>query len=178
MSFEWNKKIDDLFGMPTEQSDSREQHSEQLQQIQNSFKSQYLEIERTEEILREYQDRRMRASRGMTDIIIGAECGASLYDLFIRALQVIDDLVDDGGVFVGTVKKNLYKVSEQAIQTAVDNGYSYVNEPQKAELLATEARLKNLKKAQINAVGDAKLRIENVISEHEKKIAELKKIIL
>ena len=58
MSFEWNKKIDDLFDMSTEQSDSRKQHSEQLQQIQNSLKSQYLEIERTEEILREYQDRR------------------------------------------------------------------------------------------------------------------------
>ena len=51
MPFEWNKKIDDLFDVSTESADNQKQNSEQLQQIQNSLKPQYMESERTKEIL-------------------------------------------------------------------------------------------------------------------------------
>ena len=57
--------------------------SEQLQQVQNSLKPQYMESERTEEILREYQESRMRASQGMTNIVMGSAYGESLYALLL-----------------------------------------------------------------------------------------------
>ena len=177
MPFEWNKKIDDLFDVPTEPADNQKQNSEQLQQIQNSLKPQYMESERTKEILREYQESRMRASKGMTNIIMGTSYGENLYALLIQAVEVIDNLVNDGGVFVDTVKNNLQRVSDQAIQTALDSGYSYVTEPQKAELSAAKARLENLQRALIGACGDNRTRIENAIREHESKIKFLENAI-
>ena len=161
-------RLDGIIG--EEQVNIQELHSEQLQQVQNSLKPQYMESERTEEILREYQESRMRASQGMTNIVMGAAYGENLYALLIQAVEVIDSLVNDGGVFVGTVKNNLQRVSDQAIQTALDNDYSYVTEPQKAELLAAKARLENLQRALIGACGDNRTRIENAIREHESKI--------
>ena len=101
----------------------------------------------------------------------------NLYKLFFKAVEVIDSLVDDGGVFVDTVRKNFYKVSEQAIQNALDDGYSYVTEPQKAELSATKSRLENLKKALIVSYGDNRARIENAIKEHEDKIQILENVV-
>ena len=167
MSLDFDK-LDGIIG--EEQENIQEQYSEQLQQVQNSLKPQYMESERTEEILREYQESRMRASQGMTNIVMGSAYGESLYALLIQAVEVIDSLVNDGGVFVGTVKNNLQKVSDQAIQTALDNDYSYVTEPQKAELSAAKARLENLQRALIGACGDNRTRIENAIREHESKI--------
>lgn len=167
MSLDFDK-LDGIIG--EEQENIQEQYSEQLQQVQNSLKPQYMESERTEEILREYQESRMRASQGMTNIVMGSAYGESLYALLIQAVEVIDSLVNDGGVFVGTVKNNLQKVSDQAIQTALDNDYSYVTEPQKAELSAAKARLENLQRTLIGACGDNRTRIENAIREHESKI--------
>ena len=167
MSLDFDK-LDGIIG--EEQENIQEQYSEQLQQVQNSLKPQYMESERTEEILREYQESRMRASQGMTNIVMGSAYGESLYALLIQAVEVIDSLVNDGGVFVGTVKNNLQRVSDQAIQTALDNDYSYVTEPQKAELSAAKARLENLQRALIGACGDNRTRIENAIREHESKI--------
>ena len=89
-----------------------------------------MDSQRQEDIYKQYQENRLKASQGMTDIIKGAEYGITLYKLFFKAVEVIDSLVDDGGVFVDTVRKNFYKVSEQAIQNALDDGYSYVTEPQ------------------------------------------------
>ena len=174
MSLDFDK-LDGIIG--EEQENIQEQYSEQLQQVQNSLKPQYMESERTEEILREYQESRMRASQGMTNIVMGSAYGESLYALLIQAVEVIDSLVNDGGVFVGTVKNNLQKVSDQAIQTALDNDYSYVTEPQKAELSAAKARLENLQRALIGACGDNRTRIENAIREHESKIKFLENAI-
>ena len=168
-------RLDGIIG--EEQVNIQELHSEQLQQVQNSLKPQYMESERTEEILRAYQESRMRASQGMTNIVMGSAYGESLYALLIQAVEVIDSLVNDGGVFVGTVKNNLQKVSDQAIQTALDSGYSYVTEPQKAELSAAKARLENLQRALIGACGDNRTRIENAIREHESKIKFLENAI-
>ena len=144
-----------------EEENVREPLSEQLQQVQNSLNKQY-------------QENRLKASQGMTDIIKGAEYGMTLYKLFFKAVEVIDSLVDDGGVFVDTVRKNFYKVSEQAIQNALDDGYSYVTEPQKAELSATKSRLENLKKALIVSYGDNRARIENAIKEHLENVVGAK----
>ncbi len=141
------------------------------------MKPQYMESERTEEILREYQESRMRASQGMTNIVMGSAYGESLYALLIQAVEVIDNLVNDGGVFADTVKKNLQRVSDQAVQTALANDYGYVTEPQKAELLAAKARLENLQRALIGACGDNRTRIENAIREHESKIKFLENAI-
>ena len=174
MSLDFDK-LDGIIG--EEQENIQELYSEQLQQVQNSLKPQYMESERTEEILREYQESRMRASQGMTNIIMGSAYGENLYVLLIQAVEVIDNLVNDGGVFVGTVKNNLQKVSDQAIQTALDNDYSYVTEPQKAELSAAKARLENLQRALIGACGDNRTRIENAIREHESKIKFLENAI-
>lgn len=174
MSLDFDR-LDGIIG--EEQENIQELYSEQLQQVQNSLKPQYMESERTEEILREYQESRMRASQGMTNIVMGAAYGENLYALLIQAVEVIDSLVNDGGVFVGTVKNNLQRVSDQAIQTALDNDYSYVIEPQKAELLAAKARLENLQRALIGACVDNRTRIENAIREHESKIKFLENAI-
>ena len=69
-------KLDGIIG--EEQENIQEQYSEQLQQVQNSLKPQYMESERTEEILREYQESRMRASQGMTNIVMRSAYGESL----------------------------------------------------------------------------------------------------
>ena len=175
MSLDFDK-LDGIIG--EEQENIQEQYSEQLQQVQNSLKPQYMESERTEEILREYQESRMRASQGMTNIVMGAAYGENLYALLIQAVEVIDNLVNDGGVFADTVQKNLQRVSDQAIQTALDNDYSYVTEPQKAELSAAKVRLKNLQRAWIGACGDNRTRIENAIREHESKIKLLENAIV
>ena len=167
MSLDFDR-LDGIIG--EEQVNIQELHSEQLQQVQNSLKPQYMESERTEEILREYQESRMRASQGMTNIIMGSAYGENLYALLIQAVEVIDNLVNDGGVFADTVQKNLQRVSDQAVQTALDDDYSYVTEPQKAELSAAKVRLKNLQRALIGACGDNRTRIENAIREHESKI--------
>ena len=167
MSLDFDR-LDGIIG--EEQVNIQELHSDQLQQVQNSLKPQYMESERTEEILREYQESRMRASQGMTNIIMGSAYGENLYALLIQAVEVIDNLVNDGGVFADTVQKNLQRVSDQAVQTALDNDYSYVTEPQKAELSAAKVRLKNLQRALIGACGDNRTRIENAIREHESKI--------
>ncbi len=168
-------KLDGIIG--EEQENIQEQYSEQLQQVQNSLKPQYMESERTEEILREYQESRMRASQGMTNIVMGSAYGESLYALLIQAVEVIDNLVNDGGVFADTVKKNLQRVSDQAVQTALANDYGYVTEPQKAELSASKARLENLQRALIGACGDNRTRIESAIREHTSKIRFLENAI-
>ena len=160
-----------------EEENVREPLSEQLQQVQNSLKPQYMDSQRQEDIYKQYQENRLKASQGMTDIIKGAEYGITLYKLFFKAVEVIDSLVDDGGVFVDTVRKNLNKVSEQAIQNALDDGYSYVTEPQRAELSATKSRLENLKKALVVSYGDNRTRIENAIKEHEDKIQILENVV-
>ena len=90
MSLDFDK-LDGIIG--EEQENIQEQYSEQLQQVQNSLKPQYMESERTEEILREYQESRMRASQGMTNIVMGSAYGESLYALLIQAVEVIDNLV-------------------------------------------------------------------------------------
>ena len=174
MSLDFDR-LDGIIG--EEQVNIQELHSEQLQQVQNSLKPQYMESERTEEILREYQESRMRASQGMTNIVMGSAYGENLYALLIQAVEVIDNLVNDGGVFADTVQKNLQRVSDQAVQTALDNDYSYVTEPQKAELSAAKVRLKNLQRALIGACGDNRTRIENAIREHESKIKFLENAI-
>ena len=174
MSLDFDR-LDGIIG--EEQVNIQELHSDQLQQVQNSLKPQYMESERTEEILREYQESRMRASQGMTNIIMGSAYGENLYALLIQAVEVIDNLVNDGGVFADTVQKNLQRVSDQAVQTALDDDYSYVTEPQKAELSAAKVRLKNLQRALIGACGDNRTRIENAIREHESKIKFLENAI-
>ncbi len=174
MSLDFDK-LDGIIG--EEQENIQEQYSEQLQQVQNSLKPQYMESERTEEILREYQESRMRASQGMTNIVMGSAYGESLYALLIQAVEVIDNLVNDGGVFADTVKKNLQRVSDQAVQTALANDYGYVTEPQKAELSASKARLENLQRALIGACGDNRTRIESAIREHTSKIRFLENAI-
>ena len=159
------------------EENAQEPLSEQLQQVQNSLKPQYMDSQRQEDIYKQYQENRLKASQGMMDIIKGAEYGITLYKLFFKAVEVIDSLVDDGGVFVDTVRKKLNKVSEQAIQNALDDGYSYVTEPQKAELSATKSRLENLKKALIVSYGDNRARIENAIKEHEDNIQLLENVV-
>ena len=74
-----------------EEENVREPLSEQLQQVQNSLKPQYMDSQRQEDIYKQYQENRLKASQGMTDIIKGAEYGITLYKLlnfFSRLLKL------------------------------------------------------------------------------------------
>ena len=119
----------------------------------------------------------MKASQGMTDIIKAAEYGITPYQLFFMAIEVIDSLVNDGGIFVQTVKQNLDKVADRAIKIATESGYSYSAEPKKAELIAAKDRLEHLKTALQKSSGDNRQRIENAIKEHERQIKTYEKEI-
>lgn len=172
MPLDYSKKLDSIFntGVMIGGENAQEPPPVPLQQIQNSLKPQYIESQRTEDIYRQYQENRLKASQGMTDIIAGAANGITPYQLFFTAIEVIDSLVSDGGIFVQTVKQNLDKVADRAIKIAAENGYSYSAEPKKAELAAAKDRLERLQQALSSSTGDNKKRIENAIKEHEKQI--------
>ena len=179
MPIDYNRKLDSIFdtGVTIGEENAQEPPSVPLQQVQNSLKPQYIDSERTENIYKQYQENRLKASQGMTDIIKGAEYGITLYKLFFKAVEVIDSLVDDGGIFVQTVKQNLDKVADRAIKIANDNGYSYSAEPKKAELVAIKDRLERLKKALPKSAGDNRKRIETAIKEHERQIESYEKLL-
>ena len=159
------------------EENAQEPLSEQLQQVQNSLKPQYMDSQRQEDICKQYQENRLKASQGMTDIIKGAEYGMTLYKLFFKAVEVIDSLVNDGGIFVQTVKQNLDKVADRAIKIAAESGYSYSAEPKKAELTAAKDRLEHLKTALPKSAGDNRKRIENAIKEHERQIESYENLL-
>lgn len=176
MPLDYNKKLDSIFdtGVTIGQEHAQEPPPVPLQQVQNSLKSQYIDSERTENIYKQYQENRMKASQGMTDIIKAAEYGITPYQLFFTAIEVIDSLVNDGGIFVQTVKKNLSNVADRAVKIAIESGYSYSAEPIKAEIAAAKDRLERLKTALTKSTGDDRKRIENAIKEHERELKILK----
>ena len=179
MPIDYNRKLDSIFdtGVTIGESNAQEPPSIPLQQVQNSLKPQYIDSERTENIYKQYQENRLKASQGMTDIIKAAEYGITPYQLFFTAIEVIDSLVNDGGIFVQTVKQNLDKVADRAIKIAAESGYSYSAEPKKAELTAAKDRLEHLKTALPKSSGDNRQRIENAIKEHERQIKTYEKEI-
>lgn len=179
MPIDYNRKLDSIFdtGVTIGEENAQEPPSVPLQQVQNSLKPQYIDSERTENIYKQYQENRLKANQGMTDIIMGAANGITPYKLFFTAIEVIDSLVNDGGIFVQTVKQNLDKVADRAIKIAAENGYSYSAEPKKAELTAAKDRLERLKTALPKSAGDNKKRIENAIKEHEKIIETYEKLL-
>ncbi len=176
MPIDYNRKLDSIFdtGVTIREGNAQEPPSVPLQQVQNSLKPQYIDSERTENIYKQYQENRLKASQGMTDIIKAAEYGITPYQLFFTAIEVIDSLVNDGGIFVQTVKQNLDKVADRAIKIAAESGYSYSAEPKKAELTAAKDRLERLKTALTKSTGDNRKRIENAIKEHERELKILK----
>ena len=145
MPLDYSKKLDSIFdtGVTIGEENAQEPPPVPLQQIQNSLKPQYIDSERTENIYKQYQENRLKANQGMTDIIMGAANGITPYKLFFTAIEVID----------------------------AENGYSYSAEPKKAELAAAKDRLERLQQALSKSAGDNRKRIENAIKEHEKLIA-------
>ena len=144
------EKINALFDNVSEIQE-QEPPSEELRQLENALKTKFFEAQRTEDIFREYQENSLKASQGMKEILQGAEYGVSLYNLFFKALEVIESMTNDGGVFTESVKN-------------------------RAEHEMVSKRLERLKTALQGASGDDRLRIENSIREHERKIAELKRL--
>ena len=179
MPIDYNRKLDSIFdtGVTIGEENAQEPPSVPLQQVQNSLKPQYIDSERTENIYKQYQENRLKANQGMTDIIMGAANGITPYKLFFTAIEVIDNLVNDGGIFVQTVKQNLDKVADRAIKIAAESGYSYSAEPKKAELTAAKDRLERLKTALPKSAGDNRKRIENAIKEHERQIESYENLL-
>ena len=177
MPLNYSDRIDDFFNTYAviEEDNAQELPPDQLQQIQNSLKPQYMDSKRTEDLFRQYQENRLKASQGMGDIIAGAANGITPYQLFFTAIEVIDSLVNDGGIFVQTVKQNLNRVADRAVKIATESGYSYSAEPKKAELAAVKDRLKRLQQALPKSAGDNLQRLNNAIKEHEKLIQTYEK---
>ena len=101
---------------------------EGLKQIQMSIAADKWKEDQTAAIYRQYQETRMKASTGMTAIIKGAKEGESVHALFLQALEVIDTLANDGGIFIRTVKKNMDFVADEAIEAAVNLSSRYIND--------------------------------------------------
>lgn len=160
------EKINALFDNVSEFQE-QEPPSEELRQIENALKPKFFEAQRVEDILREYQENSLKASQGMKEILQGAECGVSLYNLFFKALEVIESMTNDGGVFTESVKKKMQNS---------ENKENFAEELNRAELEIVSKRLERLKTALKGSSGDDKLRIENSIREHEREIAELKRL--
>ena len=179
MPIDYSRKLDSIFdtGVTIGEGNAQEPPTVPLQQVQNSLKPQYIDSERTENIYKQYQENRLKANQGMTDIIMGAANGITPYKLFFTAIEVIDNLVNDGGIFVQTVKQNLDKVADRAIKIAAESGYSYSAEPKKAELTAAKDRLERLKTALPKSAGDNRKRIENAIKEHERQIESYENLL-
>ena len=100
------EKINALFDNASEVQE-QEPPSEELRQIENALKPKFFEAQRTEDIFREYQENSLKVSQGMKEILQGAEYGVSLYNLFFKALEVIESMTNDGGVFTESVKRKM-----------------------------------------------------------------------
>ena len=160
------EKINALFDNASEVQE-QEPPSEELRQIENALKPKFFEAQRTEDIFREYQENSLKASQGMKEILQGAEYGVSLYNLFFKALEVIESMTNDGGVFTESVKRKMQNSEHKE---------NFAEELNRAEHEMVSTRLERLKTALQGASGDDRLRIENSIREHERKIAELKRL--
>ena len=149
------EKINALFDNASEVRE-QEPPSEELRQIENALKPKFFEAQRTEDILREYQENSLKVSQGMKEILQGAEYGVSLYNLFFKALEVIESMT-------------------KKMQNS-EHKENFAEELNRAEHEMVSKRLERLKTALQGASGDDRLRIENSIWEHERKIAELKRL--
>lgn len=150
---------------------------EDLRPIQMEIAAAEWAAAQTAAIHKQYQENISKASTGMTAIIKGAKEGESRHALFLQALEVIDALVNDGGAFVKTVKKNMEYVADEAIAAAHAAGYDYITEPKRSELAAIRARLQRLTVAELTAAGDDKARIQHAIDRHREQEKQLEKIL-
>lgn len=150
---------------------------DELRQAQMSIDADKWKEDQTAAIYRQYQENRMKASTRMTAIIKGAKEGESRHTLFLQALEVIDALVNDGGIFIRTVKKNMDFVADEAIEAVNAAGYDYITEPKRSELAAIRARLQRLTAAELTAAGDDKARIQHAIERHREQEKQLVKVL-
>lgn len=162
------EKFNTLFVSANQSTDTEQKKLIEVTQIENDLRLEWEKAETTEEIYRQYQKNIHKANEGMKDILKGAECGVSLYNLFFRALEVIESMTNDGGVFANSVRQKMQNSERRE---------NFAEELNRAELEVTSERLERLKTALQRANEDDRLRIENSIREHECRIAQLKKII-
>ena len=164
-------------GTPEPPKPAPEPLPEGLKQIQMSIAADEWAADQTAAIHKQYQANIAKASAGMTAIIKGAKEGESRHTLFLQALEVIDTLVNDGGIFIRTVKKNMEFVADEAVEAAHAAGYDYITEPKRSELAAIRARLQRLTAAELTAAGDDKARIQHAIERHREQEKQLEKIL-
>ena len=162
------EKFNTLFVSANQPADTGQKKPIELTKIENDLRLEWEKAETAEEIYKQYQKNIHKANEGMKDILKGAECGVSLYNLFFRALEVIENMTNDGGVFTDSVRQKMQNSERKE---------NFAEELNRAELEVTSKRLEGLKTALQRAIGDDRLRIENSIREHEYRIAQLKKII-
>ena len=148
-----------------------------LRPIQMEIAAAEWAADQTAAIHKQYQANIAKASAGMTEIIKRSKEAESNYTLFLKALEIIDALVNDGGVFVKTVKKNMEFVADEAIAAAHAAGYDYITEPKRSELAAIRARLQRLTAAELTAAGDDKARIQHAIEHHREQEKQLVNIL-
>ena len=162
------EKFNTLFVSANQPTDTEQKKLIEVTQIENDLKSEWEKAETTEEIYRQYQKNIQKANEGMKEILKGAEYGVSLYNLFFKALEVIENMTNDVGVFTDSVRQKMQSSERKE---------NFAEELNRAELEVTSKRLERLKTALQGANGDDRIRIENSIREHECRIAQLKKII-
>lgn len=150
---------------------------EDLRPIQMEIAAAEWAADQAAAIHKQYQANITKASAGMAEIIKSSKEAESNYTLFLKALEVIDALVNDGGTFVKTVKKNMEYVADEAIAAAHAAGYDYITEPKRSELAAIRARLQRLTAAELTAAGDDKARIQKAIERHKEQEKQLVKIL-
>jgi hypothetical protein len=174
-------KFNSLFGSAPEPPEppkpTPEQLPEGLKQVQISIDADKWAANQAAAIHKQYQENISKASARMAVIIKGTKEGESKHTLFLQALEVIDILVNDGGTFIKTVKKNMDFVADEAIEAAHAAGYDYITDPKRSELAAIRARLQRLTAAERTAAGDDKARIQHAIERHREQEKQLVKVL-
>lgn len=130
-----------------------------------SFTRQQQDYNRVLKAYREYQTNIRRAGELRTDILKGVKAGVPAHTLLLKAVECISNMTGNK-LFYDQIYRDLQYIYGEAFLEEI---------PLEWELDSVEERLEKLKKALVrySTELDAKKRIQNAITEHEKKKGEL-----
>lgn len=138
--------------------------TEGLGALQRKADRNKAEKDRSLEVYRHYQENIRRSGQLQTDILKGLKAGEDIYSLFLKAVEVIG-LMTDNGVYLTQIKGDLRSIYGKGLQEPA---------PLRLDLAETEERLARLREAEARETEqDSLQRIKRAIKEHESRVAEL-----
>lgn len=139
-----------------------------IHKLQREADYRKLELDRSAEIYREYQQNIKTSSQLQTDILKGARAGENIYSLFLKACKAIS-LMTSNTVFYSQLEGDIRAIYGEGLLDPL---------PLQIELQETQERLTRLREALNREIEpDAKDRIKRAVTAHEVKIADLSRLI-